>query len=240
LLRREAARSTQLDALATALAAERDARAREAVSAERTRIARELHDSVAHTVSVMTLLAAGVRRQLDAAPDRDTERDVLLRVERLGREAVEELHRAVGIMRATAASEGAAPLTPQPRLCDIDELASRVRAAGLSVEVHITGQARPLPTGVELAAYRVIQEALTNSLKHAGPATVTVEIGYNPTGLTIAVTDDGAAVSDEWVAGHGLVGMRERVALYGGEVTAGRRPDGGFAVRATLPAAESP
>ncbi|HSU11737.1 MAG TPA: histidine kinase [Pseudonocardia sp.] len=238
LLRREAVRSAELDERATALAAERDARAREAVSAERTRIARELHDAVAHTVSVMTLLTAGVRRQLDSGPGGQAERDVLLRVERLGREAVEELHRAVGVMRAEAASP-AAPLAPQPRLVDIGELAGRVCAAGLPVEVHVTGQARPLPAGVELAAYRVIQEALTNSLKHAGRATATVDIGYDAARLTVAVTDDGVGVPDGWETGHGLVGMRERVAVYGGVVTAGRRPNGGFAVRATLPVAGS-
>ena len=111
--------------------------------------------------------------------------------------------------------------------------------AGLPVEVHVSGQARPLPAGVELAAYRVIQEALTNSLKHAGRATATVDIGYDAARLTVAVTDDGVGVPDGWETGHGLVGMRERVAVYGGEVTAGRRPNGGFAVRATLPVAGS-
>jgi signal transduction histidine kinase len=239
LLRREATRSSQLDALATELAAERDARAREAVRVERTRIARELHDAVAHAVSVMTLLTAGVRRQLDADPGRTSERDVLVTVERLGREAVEELHRAVGVMRADAQSPGAAPLAPQPRLADVEELAGRVRAAGLPVEVHVTGQARPLPPGVELAAYRVIQEALTNSLKHAGPASATIDIGYEPARLSVVVADDGDGAPAEEGSGHGLVGMRERVVLYGGEITAGRQPSGGFAVRASLPVAGS-
>ena len=240
LLRREAKRNAELTALTTELAAERDARAREAVSAERTRIARELHDAVAHTVSVMTLLAAGVRRRLDADPDRSQSRDVLLEVERLGREAVEELHRAVGVLRADSASPAAAPLAPPPRLADIEELVTRVRAAGLPVEVHVTGEPRPLPSGVELAAYRVIQEALTNSLKHAGPARACVEIGYDAARLTVAVVDDGAGGEDQRGVGHGLIGMRERVALYGGEVRAGCRPGGGFAVRATLPVAVSP
>jgi signal transduction histidine kinase len=240
LLRREAKRNAELTALTTQLAAERDARAREAVSAERTRIARELHDAVAHTVSVMTLLAAGVRRRLDTDPDRGQSRDVLLQVERLGREAVEELHRAVGVLRTDAASPAAAPLAPQPRLADIEELVTRVREAGLPVEVRVSGEPRPLPTGVDLAAYRVIQEALTNSLKHAGPARACVEIGYDADRLTVAVLDDGAGGEDERGVGHGLVGMRERVALYGGEVRAGCRPGGGFAVRATLPVAVSP
>jgi signal transduction histidine kinase len=206
---------------------------------ERTRIARELHDAVAHAVSVMTLLTAGVRRQLDADPGRTSERDVLVTVERLGREAVEELHRAVGVMRADAQSPGAAPLAPQPRLADVEELAGRVRAAGLPVEVHVTGQARPLPPGVELAAYRVIQEALTNSLKHAGPASATIDIGYEPARLSVVVADDGDGAPAEEGSGHGLVGMRERVVLYGGEITAGRQPSGGFAVRASLPVAGS-
>jgi signal transduction histidine kinase len=235
LLRREETRSSELDALATALVAERDARAREAVRVERTRIARELHDAVAHTVSVMTLLTAGVRRQLAADPGRASEHDVLLGVERLGREAVEELHRAVGVMRGDAAPPDVAPLAPQPRLADIDELASRVRAAGLPVEVHVTGQARLLPAGLEFTAYRVVQEALTNSLKHAGPARATVDIGYEAARLSVVVADDGNGAPEASGTGHGLVGMRERVTLYGGEVTAGRRRNGGFAVRATLP-----
>jgi signal transduction histidine kinase len=239
LLRREERRSTELDALATALAAERDARAREAVRIERTRIARELHDAVAHTVSVMTLLTAGVRRRLDADPQRASEHDVLVTAERLGREAVEELHRAVGVMRGDTAPGGGAPLAPQPRLADVDELARRVRAAGLPVEVHVTGQARPLPAGVELTAYRLVQEALTNSLKHAGPARATVDIGYEAARLSVVVADDGTDAPEQPGTGHGLIGMRERVALYGGEVTAGRRPGGGFAVRATLPVAGS-
>jgi signal transduction histidine kinase len=240
LLRREERRSQELDALATALAAERDARAQEAVRVERTRIARELHDAVAHSVSVMTLLTAGVRRQLAADPERVPEHDVLLKAERLGREAVEELHRAVGVMRSDAAATDVAPLSPQPRLADIDELASGVRAAGLPVEVHVTGRTRLLPAGVELTAYRLIQEALTNSLKHAGPASATVDIDYEATRLSVVVTDDGDGPPETSIPGHGLIGMRERVALYGGEVTTGRGPVGGFAVRAVLPVARAP
>jgi signal transduction histidine kinase len=165
LMRRDAQRNIELTEIAAQLASEREARAREAVGAERARIARELHDAAAHTVSVMTIQAGGVRRRLDADPERVRERNVLLDVERLGREAVEELHRAVGLLRSGSQVDGDPPLTP-PRLANIDQLVAGVRAAGIPVKVE--GEARPLPAGLDLVAYRVVQEALTNTLKHAG------------------------------------------------------------------------
>ncbi|MFC5833851.1 sensor histidine kinase [Nonomuraea insulae] len=238
LLRREAERNVELTALAAELVTEREARAREAVSAERARIARELHDAVAHTVSIMTVQTAGVRRRLDTDPDRRRERDVLLAVERLGREAVEELHRAVGILRAESQIDEGALLAPLPGLADLDQLAARVHAAGVPVQVRTEGSPRPLPGGLDLVAYRVVQEALTNTLKHAGPARASVLLSYGDTRLTIAVLDDGHGNEDSinhGKAGHGLAGMRERASLYGGTVEAGPDLGKGYAVRVTLP-----
>jgi signal transduction histidine kinase len=237
LMRRDAQRNIELTELAAQLTTEREARAREAVGAERARIARELHDAVAHTVSVMTIQAGGVRRRLDADPERVRERNVLLDVERLGREAVEELHRAVGLLRSGSQVDGDAPLTP-PRLADIDQLVAGVRAAGIPVDVTVEGAARPLPGGLDLVAYRVVQEALTNTLKHAGPARAQVDIAYGDTDIKISVLDTGHGREDSSNApgsGFGLELMRERAALYGGTVEAGRDRSGGYAVRVRLP-----
>ena len=237
LMRRDAQRNIELTELAAQLTSEREARAREAVGAERARIARELHDAVAHTVSVMTIQTGGVRRRLDTDPERVRERNVLLDVERLGREAVEELHRAVGLLRSGSQVDGDAPLTP-PRLADIDQLVAGVRAAGIPVDVKIEGAARPLPGGLDLVAYRVVQEALTNTLKHAGPARAQVIVSYGDTDITISVLDTGRGREDSTngpVSGFGLEVMRERAALYGGTVEAGRDSRGGYAVRVMLP-----
>ena len=237
LMRRDAQRNIELTELAGQLTSEREARAREAVGAERARIARELHDAVAHTVSVMTIQTGGVRRRLDADPERVRERNVLLDVERLGREAVEELHRAVGLLRSGSQVDGDASLTP-PRLADIDQLVAGVRAAGIPVDVKVEGAPRPLPGGLDLVAYRVVQEALTNTLKHAGPARAQVVVSYGDTDVTISVVDTGRGSDDSINAagsGFGLELMRERAALYGGTVKAGRDPSGGYAVRVRLP-----
>jgi signal transduction histidine kinase len=237
LMRRDAQRNIELIELAAQLTSEREARAREAVGVERARIARELHDAVAHTVSVMTIQTGGVRRRLDADPERVRERNVLLNVEHLGREAVEELHRAVGLLRSGSQVDGDASLTP-PRLANIDQLIAGVRAAGIPVEVKVEGAARPLPGGLDLVAYRVVQEALTNTLKHAGPARAQVDVSYGDTDITISVLDTGQGREDSNNAaesGFGLEVMRERAALYGGTVEAGRDSSGGYTVRATLP-----
>jgi signal transduction histidine kinase len=237
LMRHDAQRNIELTELAAQLTTEREARAREAVGAERARIARELHDAVAHTVSVMTIQTGGVRRRLDADPERARERNVLLDVERLGREAVEELHRAVGLLRSGSQVDGGEPLTP-PRLADIDQLVAGVRAAGIPVDVKVEGAARPLPGGLDLVAYRVVQEALTNTLKHAGPARAQVVVSYGDAHVTISVLDTGRGreeSSNTPGSGFGLELMRERAALYGGTVEAGRDSSGGYAVRATLP-----
>ena len=241
LLQRETERSAHLSSLAADLVAEREVGEREAVQAERIRIARELHDAVAHTVSVMTLQVGGVRRHLDADPHHVRERDVLLDVEGLGREAVAELHRVLGVLRAPhepGPGEHDAPVAPGPRLADVHQLAVRIRAAGVPVDLRVAGTPRPLPAGVDLAAYRVVQEALTNVLKHGNGASARVTVDYAEDEVTLAVEDDGApaAVVDAGIrSGLGLSGMRERVALYGGRLEAGPSPGRGFAVRATLP-----
>jgi signal transduction histidine kinase len=242
VLRREAQRNAELSSLAVDLVAQREARAHEAVQAERIRMARELHDTVAHTVSVMTLQVGGVRRRLDTDPQKVQERDVLLDVEKLGREAVAELHGLLGVLRTPdeerSPDGGGEALTPQPRLADLQHLAERVRAAGVSVEVRVNGRSRPLPAGLELAGYRVVQEALTNVLKHGNGAAAQVSVTYTDASLEVLVRDSGgdSDVPDQVESpGMGLVGIRERVALHGGNVKAGPTPERGFQVLATLP-----
>ena len=210
-------------------ARERERASREAVVDERARIARELHDVIAHHVSMIVLQAGAERRVLD--PE-DSSREVLETIERTGRSALAETRRLLGMLRA----EEDDPLAPQPRLRDVPLLIGQVREAGLPVELEIDGEQRELPAGVELSAYRIVQEALTNALKHAGDARASVRIGYRPDTVEIEVSDDGAGRASA-AGGHGLVGMRERVALYGGRFSAGRGEAGGFTVRVTLPVA---
>ena len=241
ILRRESIRSELLGSLAAELVAQREVRALEAVRAERIRMARELHDTVAHTVSVMTLQVGGVRRRLDSDPTSHAERDVLLDVEGLGREAVAELQRMLGVLRSPdedMSGESAPALSPQPRLADLEQLVARVRAAGVQVELKVEGSARQLPAGLELAGYRVVQEALTNVLKHSPGATVWVHVSYTQESLELLVHDNGGAADDAGAerTGLGLTGIRERVALYGGHVETGPTSKG-FRVRATLPVA---
>jgi signal transduction histidine kinase len=202
---------------------------REAVAGERATIARELHDVIAHSVSVMTVQAAAARLLFDDDPPRA--RESLVSVEETGRQALGEMRRLLGILRG---DEHETQLAPQPGIADLDALVEQVRAAGLPVDVVVEGEPKRLPPGVDLAAYRVVQEALTNVLKHAGAARAQVAIRYGAAVLELAVTNDGH-VRRNGRGGHGLVGMRERVALYGGEFEAGPRPPGGYAVRATLP-----
>jgi signal transduction histidine kinase len=209
---------------------ERDLVAREAVVEERARIARELHDVIAHHVSMIVLQAGAERRVLDGA--NDSTREVLETVERTGRSALTEMRRLLGMLRGDANE----PLTPQPGLTDVPTLVTQLREAGLPVELEVEGHRRDLPVGIELSAYRIVQEALTNALKHAGDARASVKIRYGSESLELEIADDGAgARTSVSGGGHGLVGMRERVALYGGRLDAGRRPSGGFAVRVLLP-----
>jgi signal transduction histidine kinase len=209
---------------------ERDLAAREAVVEERARIARELHDAIAHNVSMMVVQAGAERRVLDGG--QGSPREVLETIEQIGRAALTEMRRLVGMLR----SDNGDPLAPQPGLTDLATLARQVGAAGLPVELVVEGERRELPVGIELSAYRIVQEALTNALKHAGDARATVRVRYGDDSLELEIIDDGAGAPAQIVSGgHGLVGMRERVALYGGRLDAGRRPSGGFAVRALLP-----
>lgn len=207
--------------------------AEEAVQEERARIARELHDVVAHHVSVMTVQAGAVRRLLK--PEQDREREALVSVEETGRKALTEMRRLLGVLK----QEGEAPaLRPQPGIRTLGTLLDQIREAGLPVELITEGDPVELPSGVDLSAYRIVQEALTNALKHAGPARAWVVLRYREGSLELEIANDGrdeAAQKDGGQHGHGLVGMRERVAVYGGELDSGPRPGGGFAVRARLP-----
>jgi signal transduction histidine kinase len=209
---------------------ERDVAAREAVVEERGRIARELHDAIAHNVSMMVVQAGAERRVLDGTGG--STREVLETIERIGRSALTEMRRLVGMLRSDAGD----PLAPQPGLDDLPTLIGQVRAAGLPVELQVEGERRELPVGIELSAYRIVQEALTNALKHAGGAHASVRVHYGADSLELKIVDDGGGSRTPVPSGgHGLVGMRERVALYGGRFDAGRRQSGGFAVRVLLP-----
>ena len=221
---------------ARAIIAERDreADALRAVVEERTRIARELHDIVGHSVSVMTVQTSGVRRLL--RPEQEQEREALLAVERTGREALAEMRRVVGALRD---AEGAPELAPQPSLSRIDTLVAHARETGLPVDLEIEGQPVPLPAGVDLTAYRLVQEGLTNTIKHASAKHADVRVRYDGDHVEIEVCDDGRGVDGmaSTAGGHGLVGMRERVSIYGGKLEAGGRAEGGYRLRARLPVA---
>jgi signal transduction histidine kinase len=210
---------------------ERDLARREAVVEERARIARELHDAIAHHVSMIVVQAGAERRVLD--PAQEETREVLSTIERVGRSALTEMRRLVGMLRTDQPDA----LDPQPSIADVPDLVARLREAGLPVDLRIDGEPRELPVGIELSAYRVVQEGLTNALKHADGTQVAVRIGYGPQSLALEITDHGGGDAPASVpgGGHGLVGIRERVALYGGELEAGRVADGGFRLRALLP-----
>ncbi|MGH2995207.1 MAG: sensor histidine kinase [Gaiellaceae bacterium] len=194
-------------------------------------MARDLHDLIAHSVSLMTVQAGAARLLLPEEPERA--REPLLAVEETGREALAEMRRLFGIVRS---EEGHATRAPQPGLARLNTLLEQARKAGLPVEVAIEGEHHVLPPGVDLTAYRIVQEALTNALKHARPARAHLTIRYGREALDLEITNDGRrAPRNGEGTGHGLVGMRERVALYGGEFEAGPQRAGGYAVRARLP-----
>jgi len=220
---------------AAAAEADRVAEAARAVAAERARIAREMHDVVAHGMSIIAVQAAAGREIVQANPDKAAE--VFARIEEVGRESLGELRRMLGVLREGDVDD--ASLSPQPGLGDIADAVADANAAAVTTELVIVGMRRDLPAGIELAAYRIVQEALTNVIKHAGgSASATVRVAYEADALVVEVTDDGrGAVAAMFApgAGHGLIGMRERVAIYGGELTAGPRPGGGYRVRACLP-----
>jgi signal transduction histidine kinase len=219
-----------LEARAAELERDRDERARRAVAEERERIARELHDVIGHSISVMGVQAGAVRRVLD--PELERERAALLAVERTGRDAVTEMRRLLGLLR----SDDAAPAEAAPTLSRAHDLVSDFRRAGLDVELELEGDLADLPPGRSLAGFRILQEALTNALKHAPDAHVRVSLRRGPTQVEIEVLQDlGARKPGEAEPGQGLVGMRERVALYGGQLSVGPGADGGYEVRARLP-----
>ncbi len=209
---------------------EREARADAAVTEERARIARELHDVVGHSVSVMTVQASAVRRLL--RPEQERERAALLVVEQTGREALAEMRRMVGVLRRP---EEAPTLAPQPTLARVDRLVEQAREAGLPVELQVEGDPVQLPAGLDLTAYRLVQEGLTNALKHAHARKAQVFVRYGDGHIEVAVSDDGDGTDTGDGSGHGLVGMRERVSVFGGELEAGPRPEGGYRLRARLP-----
>jgi signal transduction histidine kinase len=227
------ARAEQADA-AEARAAqaerERETAARIAVAEERARIARELHDIVAHAVSVMVLQVGAVRHKLP--DDLADESDALRGVEQAGRTALAEMRRLLAAMRDDG---DALELLPQPGLDGVGSLVSDVERAGLPVTLHVEGEAAPLPRAIDLSAYRIVQEALTNALKHAQARRADVTLRYAPGELGIEVRDDGTGGGSSNGAGFGLVGIRERVKIYGGTMTAGAAPEGGFVVDARLP-----
>jgi signal transduction histidine kinase len=245
--------------------AEHEAEKRHALDLERARIASELHDVVTHNVSVMVVQAGAARRVLEASPgetslaaEAQLAREALLAVEASGRTAMTELRHLLGLLApveeaaevpagarvetTVAADAGHGALRPQPGLDEVPALIDRVRAAGLVAELSVTGTRRPLPSGLDLAAYRVVQEALTNVLKHAGAARTVVHVEYRPRELLIKVSDDGrpdgpgvAYGQPPGPGGRGLIGLRERVALYRGEIDAGPRPGGGWRISVRIP-----
>ncbi|AYL37397.1 sensor histidine kinase [Streptomyces fungicidicus] len=230
----------QLEERAARLEKEREAQAKVAVAAERARIARELHDVVAHNVSVMVVQADGAAYVLDAAPDQA--KKALETISSTGRQALAEMRRLLGVLR-TGEHQEAGEYVPQPDVQQIEDLVEQCRGSGLPVDFRVEGTPRPLPSGVELTAYRIVQEALTNTRKHGGPdAGASVRLVYFDDGLGLLVEDDGKGAPHELYEeggfdgqGHGLIGMRERVGMVGGTLDAGPRQGGGFRISVLLP-----
>ena len=229
-LRTRRAYLREVEDRAERLEREREADARRAASEEQARIARELHDIITHNVSVMTVQAAAAGDVFETQPGRA--REALGSIESSGREALTELRRLLGSVRPDVVGS---ELTPQPGLDRLDALVEQVRAAGLEVELVLEGEPCELPIGVDLSAYRIVQEALTNVLRHAKASRAVVTVRYGVHSLELAIVDDGRGPSPDRNDGRGLIGMRERAALVGGELQVGRRPGGGFAVDARIP-----
>jgi signal transduction histidine kinase len=234
-LRERAGQAEAAEARAAQAERERDAASRIAVAEERARIARELHDIVAHAVSVMVLQVGAVRHRLPdtLSPDREALQDV----EQAGRTALTDMRRMLGAMRQDGER---IDLAPQPGLDRVESLLDEVRRAGLPVELHIEGEARRLPPAIDLSAYRIVQEGLTNALKHARAGHADVTLRYASDAVQIVVRDDGAGASTTSDPGYGLAGVRERVKIYGGEMSAGSTNGGGFVLRTRLPLAGGP
>ena len=231
-LRERAEQAEAAEARAAQAEREREAAARIAVAEERARIARELHDIVAHAVSVMVLQVGAVRHRLPGELDED--REALSGVERAGRTALTQMRRLLAAMRDDGEE---AELAPQPGLDGLESLADEVGRAGLPVRLHVEGERLPLPRGIDLSAYRIVQEGLTNALKHARASAADVTVRYRPDEVLLEVRDDGIGAATSDGLGHGLVGIRERVKIYGGEMTAGTENGGGFVLRTRLPVA---
>jgi signal transduction histidine kinase len=225
-------RTLELEAMTRELAAQRDLQAQAAVAVERGRIARELHDVVAHNVSMMVVQAGAAARVLEGAQPHV--RDALAAIAETGRATVDEMRTLLGVLRA---GEDGPALSPQPGLADLERLLQSVRDAGLPVSLHVDGEPVYLPQALDLSAYRIVQEALTNTLKHAGPSRAEVTIRYAAGEVELEVRDDGAGTGPGGGGGHGLVGMRERAAMFGGEIEVGPLAGGGFGVLARLPLA---
>jgi signal transduction histidine kinase len=229
-LRERAEKAEAAEMRAAQAEREREAAARVAVAEERSRIARELHDIVAHAVSVMVLQVGAVRHKLPA--DLAEDKDALTGVERAGRRALTEMRRLLAAMRGEGEE---AELVPQPGLDGLDSLLAEINRAGLPVELHVDGDPVPLPRGIDLSAYRIVQEGLTNALKHAHASDADVTVRYLPDELEIEIRDNGQGSSTTDGLGHGLVGVRERVKIYGGEMSAGTANGGGFVLSTRLP-----
>jgi signal transduction histidine kinase len=231
-------RGEQADAAgerAASLERDQEVRAREAVANERARMARELHDIVGHALNLIVIQAGGAQRAFESKPQ--AARDALVSIESASREALADMERMLGVLRA--ADDGHADLGPQPGLKQLDSLAAQVSEAGLAVELIVEGSQLELPASVELSAYRIVQEALTNSLKHSRASHARVAVRYRADSLEIEVTDDGRGPPERGPGGNnggrGLLGMRERVALFGGDLSVGPAPTGGYRVQARLP-----
>lgn len=229
------ARVTDLAERAGRAERERQAEALRAAGEERSRIARELHDIIAHSLSVMIVQAGGARRILSRDPDQAA--DALASIESTGRQAMTEMRRLLGVLRDDGGDQEVS-FAPQPSLSALPALVEHYADAGLLVSLEVTGAERGLPPGVDLSAYRIVQEALTNVVRHTGTATATVRVAYGDRGVELEIHDDGNGKAVEAAGegnGHGLAGMRERVQLFGGDLVAGPQPGGGFCVTASLP-----
>jgi signal transduction histidine kinase len=235
LLQSRIARTEEAVARAERLEREREQEAARAAAEERTRIARELHDIVSHSISVVTIQTQAVRRRL--GPEHAAEAADLAAVEATAREALAEMRRLFGVLRADGE---AVSLAPQPGLSELGRLVEKVGAGDLRVRLQVEGEPVDLPPGVDLAAYRIAQEGLTNAVRHSGATDADVRLRYRPTRLDIEVEDNGHGLRENGDAGHGLVGIRERVALYDGTVEVTRGPSGGVLLTASLPLREAP
>jgi signal transduction histidine kinase len=236
-VRRRRVHWAELRARTERLERERAEEFRRAVTEERLRIARELHDVIAHSMSVIAVQSAVGNHVIDTQPAQA--REALAAIEATSRSALTEMRRLLGVLRQEGEPRGS--LTPAPGLADLSALVAQVGDAGLRVWINVDGERGLVPPGIDLSAYRVIQEALTNVIKHAGSATATVAICYRDDSVTVEIANQAPAAPDvrvpgpRTVSGHGIIGMRERVAVFGGEFAAGPGPDGGFLVRACFP-----